>query len=243
MALIPLLKSDDVSGTHLSGEHGDGFDRINDVIGASNRQEHGTIPRAAILLSTNPTANDTITIGNDVIEFGGAGSNINVVIQGSAALTLTELVRVYNLNASEKVFSEEDGTDFVVKPATTAGARSGGKVTPSSPNIALSDALTAVVAWNAANLNLLGGKPENAASSARAELAVTAAMVTKGEVKFEFVFTPTNFTWQALTSGGVLRLTQNDDAQLSGKLVTLTLAGGAVPDIQATDVVTVVAYE
>lgn len=150
----------------LRGDADEGFTAMEaEVSGAA-------VAQASILMSTNPTAADTLTLGGDVYEFvttlgDETAPNKGIVIQGSAALTLTLLVDAINRGATAvigtnvsdhgdtKVVASEYNTTFLHvewsnRPggAPSAGAR---------PNVVLADTLTAAVEWEQNNLNLTGG--------------------------------------------------------------------------------------
>jgi hypothetical protein len=110
----------------------------------------------------------------------------------------------------------------------------------------LGEGLTAAAdVWDVGNVNLntLAGKAPQARRKVVTSLTVTAAMITAGSVRIDLPFQPTHFVFQAVTSSGGARLTANDTVVAGASGLTVTLAGGVAPDIQATDVLTVVAYE
>ncbi len=226
----------------------------------------GVIPRNTIDLSTNPTVTDTLDIGADVYEFQAAAADLaadaNIAIErkGSAADTFTEVLAAINATAAaahptifqtdsstpalgrgtENVLAIDGGSQvLVIVPA----AAPGGSAVPSSPNIAIAESLSAAVDWASANLNLLGGLASAVRQSVSFDLTITAAHVAAGTVNFGLPFTPRTWVWQAVTAADIHRLTQNDTVTASGDVLTLTLAGGAGPDIQATDVVHITVSE
>jgi len=127
--------------------------------------------QANIRLNTQPTAADTITIGSDVYEFKAAltdapttAGNILVLRGASAAAARTNIVDAINgkgpalSTASAKpvqsIKASIYNTDWLhIEPASFAG---GPPVTGPGPSVALSDGLTAAVAWDQTNLNLTG---------------------------------------------------------------------------------------
>lgn len=224
--------------------------------------EDGVIPSARIDLSVNPTDTNTLTIGADVYEFVNTAVNANVgvdtrkgvVIGGAAANTLTSLIAAINNTVAtphpslflidgvtaalsrgvENVVAVAAGTDLVIRPALSPG----GTPVASSPSIALSDALTAVVAWSMTNLNLGGGRTTSTARVAHTQFTVTTAMITDGTHRFDVNFTVAGYLVGARTTGGVAKGTGTDTVALSGSTFTLTLAGGG-GDLADGDVVSV----
>jgi len=128
------------------------------------------VAQANIRLNTQPTAADTITIGADVYEFvatlgAQTGTHIGVLRGASAAAALANIISAingsaglgttYSAHGTEAVVASIYNTDFLhIEPAVQNG---GTVVVGTKPNIALSDALTAVIAWDHTNLGNLGG--------------------------------------------------------------------------------------
>lgn len=129
--------------------------------------------QANIRLNTNPTATNTITIGTNVYEFTATlgtqtAGRIGVLIGGSAGASLLNMIAavnrappvtppVYDLGSSGaavNVKASVYNTDFLhVEYAKSPG---GASLPGACPSIALADALTAVIAWDHANLNETG---------------------------------------------------------------------------------------
>lgn len=128
------------------------------------------VAQANIRLNTQPTATDTITIGSDVYEFvatlaattpgnigvlrgadaAAARANIIAAINGAAGLGTT-----YTAKGTSAINASIYNTDFLhIEPSEFPG---GPSVAGLKPNLALSDALTAVIAWDQVNLGLTGG--------------------------------------------------------------------------------------
>lgn len=130
------------------------------------------IAQANIRLNTQPTATDTITIGSNVYEFKAlitdaptTPGNIVVLRGASAAAALANIIAAingasglgttYSAKGTALVKASIYNTDFLHIEAAEAA---GGAVVPGlKPNIALSDALTAVIAWDHENLGRTGG--------------------------------------------------------------------------------------
>jgi len=130
------------------------------------------VAQANIRLNTQPTAADTITIGTDVYEFKAALTdapttvgNILVLRGVSAAAALANVIAAingavgqgttYSAKGKLAVVASIYNTDFLhIECAVSPG----GVTDPGTkPNYALSDALTAAVAWDQNNLGLTGG--------------------------------------------------------------------------------------
>jgi len=128
------------------------------------------IAQANIRMNTQPTATDTITIGADVYEFvatlgSQTGSHIGVLRGASAAAALANIIAAingaaglgttYSAKGAALVKASIYNTDFLHIEAAEAA---GGAVVPGlKPNIAISDALTASIAWDHENLGRTGG--------------------------------------------------------------------------------------
>lgn len=141
-------------------------------IASESEVSAAAVAQANIRLNTQPTATDTITIGTNIYEFkalitdapttagnivvlrgataAAARANIVAAINGAAGLGTT-----YTAKGTSAVVASIYNTDFLhIEAATFAG----GPVDPGTkPNLALSDALTAVIAWDHENLGRTGG--------------------------------------------------------------------------------------
>ena len=233
--------------------------------------EPGAIAAAVLGFATNPTAGDTVVIGADTYEFRAAAADLSddtfiaVEIGVDATTTLANLVNAINAkdgdNAHPTIFQTDsttpalaNGTENVVGESISAGiallikgaASPGGAAQVGNPSIVLGETLTAPGDfWKEGNVNLntLGGRAAAGQQSACLDKAITAAMITAGEAHFVFPFTVARFIIQCRSAGGLIRLFQNDTADIDGNgNVLVALAGGGAPDIQATDVVTVHAW-
>ena len=229
----------------------------------------GSIAVAAINIATNPTATDTIGIGADTYEFVAAAgdvaddANIAVEIKGSATLTRDELVAAINAtdannqhptifqtdsttpalaNGTEAVLATEVGTTVLIQSAT----KPGGAIQAADPSIVLAEALTdASDVWDVGdvNVNTLAGRAKSQRQQATTSIAITAAMITAGVIRIDLPWQPTHWTWQARQATGEIRQSVADIVIASAAGLAVTLDGGISPSIQATDVLTVVAYE
>lgn len=228
----------------------------------------GAVPVAMLVMSSQPTAADTVTIGADVYEFLAAGgdtaaeTNIAVLIGGSAGITQQNLIDAINaVNATNEhatIFNGDgstpavaNGTENVVADAISTSIRirsadePGGTVVAADPSIVLAESITAAAdVWDvgAVNLNTLGGAATAAETAACSQMAITAAMVTAGSVRFGFPFTVTRFMAQVRTAAGVLRAPVTDSFAIANGDVKLTLTSSDASDVDATDIVTVIAW-
>lgn len=231
--------------------------------------DSGSIPVAILGMATEPTATDTVVIGADTYEFvatAGAvtdDSYIAVELTGTVADTVDNLVDAINAvdpdnlhanitniattapalaNGTEYVLATEVGSTIVVQYANGPG----GAARVGDPSIVLGETLTdASDLWDVGNVNLntLAGAALTARRQIVTSIAITAAMITAGSVRIDLPWQPTHFTFQGLTSAGVQRGVGADAVVAGATGLTVTLVGGVSPDLQATDVLTVVAYE
>lgn len=221
-----------------------------------------------LVFTHQPTAGDTIEIGADTYEFRAAEASVSdddhiaVAIGADAAATQANLIAAINAtvagNAHPTIFGEDDetpakanGTENVKATAVSTSilvqhARyPGGEVIASDASLTVAESVTAAqVVWTYGNVNFntLGGHAP-AKRSSHAAVTITAAMIAAGTYPVRFPFTPTAFQVQVRTSAGVVRAVGTDSFAVAAGAVVLTLAGGSAPNIQATDVVTVVAFE
>lgn len=210
-------------------------------------------PVASILLSTNPTATDTLTIGDDTYEFvatDGAVADdgyIAVEIGVDAAATQANLIAGINAtydpdehpnitniattapalaNGTESVVASVASDILYIRPALVAG----GTALAASPDIALSDALTAVVAWNLANLNEGGGvATAGEVQHVYTSLTVTTELAAGDVATVDAPFTIGGFQVVAYTAAGAGSFP--DAVTASGSTLTIDLTSQAATDI------------
>jgi hypothetical protein len=218
----------------------------------------GVIAGSRIAFSVNPSNNDTITLGGVQFKFvsalGAAGAAVQVLIGGTAALTLTNVVNAINGDASSKGTTwAEATTPFAgavraYKPTATslgvrnAAVRGGAPVVGPGPSFALLSSITGgASAWQYPNLNV-PGKLDTDAQEASGAVTVTAAMITFATLDIDLPFVPSIFQCQVFSSAGVQRaysdvttILNNGDGTAS---IHIALGGGATPNIQANDVLT-----
>jgi hypothetical protein len=222
----------------------------------------GTIGRAPLALGTQPTSGDTVSIGTDVYEFLPSvdgevadDDNIAVTIGADVAASRVNLVAAINGTApvlhvsalnSEGLPARGRGTAPVVATNTTTpiivktAQWAGGPVVAAKPNLALAETFTAVgnVWTGVTNMNQTGSE---AGGMGMASVTITAAMITATSIALEFPFPVVDVVLQVRTAAGVIRAVGADSVAKSGNLAVVTLAGGSAPNIQATDIVTVIA--
>jgi len=239
-----------------------------DIRAGITARDMGVIQTAQLILSAQPVATDTIDIGVDKYEFlSAAGSvaidtNIAVLIGGSAAATRANLIAAISAtdpdnlhdtlflidgvtpavaNGTEAYVADEVGNNVRIQSADVAG----GTPQPSSASTVLAEAITdAADVWDVGNVNLntLGGVVAGMHQEGRAAITVTAAMVTNG-LKILFPFTIGGFIVQVRTAAGVLQGTTGTDTFVpTGANMLVTFGGGAAPDIQATDIISIQAW-
>ncbi len=230
----------------------------------------GYVGSASIPLTVNPTATDTIDIGATTIEFVAAAgdvaddANVAVEIGGSAAATFVNLLAALNgtaPSAHATIFKTDSATPALgrspeliraVEPATNilavmAADRVGGDILPGvAPSLALTDSLTAVVAWNYANLNLTGGVAAGKAKRTLVFHTVTAGQITAGALTLVMPFLVSKWAWVGLDTTGLVH-TGGVDTVVQSTVdskgaFTITFNGGGA-DLAAGDVVAIFAQE
>jgi len=244
------------------------FAGIDDVAVVADQ---GVVAAPFLDLAAQPTATDTFGIGADVYEFidmtavppkVSVDSHIGVPLGALAADTQASVIAAVNgtaTNPSTTIFKADgvtgaqaigtnsllavaENTSVAVQSATAIG----GTPIGANPNLALTESITAAAdIWNVGNVNMntLGGRVAASRKQSRGDVTVTANMIANG-FAVAFPFTPSRFSVQARSSGGVIRgTTATDTFALAGNVVVITPGGGALPNMQATDVLTVAAEE
>jgi hypothetical protein len=218
-------------------------------------RNEGVIPAARMAYSANPVNNDTITIGGHIYKFvtslAAATTFAQVKVLGTAALSLAAAVHAINgVTDSNVVQASTPFTDSIVADAVSAtvlrvrlaDAKGGNAVPGVSSTLTLAASITAgAAAWSAANLNV-SGKAATDSKMSFFQHAITAEEVTNASFQFELPFTPTAFSAFVTASTGVQRAS-TDAVTISGNAISVALAGGGSPAIQAGDLLRVWAIE
>lgn len=221
-----------------------------------------------VVMSAQPVSGNTLSVGSDVYEFLDEGdypaseTNIAVLIGGNVAATRTAFVAAVNatyagrhpslfLNEDEEQYALCNGTKDVVAEVSgnnvlfhTADAP-GGTIAAGDPSLVLAEVINdAADIWNVGNVNVnsLAGRAANTLPVTAASVPVTAAMITNG-FRFGFPFAVGGFFVACRTSAGVVRAIAGSDAySASGNDVVCAFNGGASPNVQATDILTCIAW-
>lgn len=215
----------------------------------------GVCAAGRLKLATGPTANDSVTIGGMVFKFVaalGAADATTQILNGTAAQARARLVEAINGTADAGNWQEAtapfavhvvaDALDTDKIRVRSADAR-GGNAIGSRASVAVVEGLTAAAdVWDVANLDETG---QPAASKIGiAKIAITAAMITRAEAHVEFPFQPVAFVATVLESNGSsARAVTTDLMTLAADntSIKIALAGGASPNLQAGDIVTIYA--
>lgn len=205
------------------------------VLEAADVQHEGSAAVVQLIQAGQPSANDTLTVGADVYEADGVGSNINFAIGGSAEATLNNLLAAAVASGTEDLFWDKlSATTLRLRSATAPQ----GTIVGADPDIALTNALTN---WSTdagdVNMNTLAGIAAAQTQVAVAALMITTAMITATTARISFPFTPTRFTFSAVTSTGVPVAFTTDALAIDGDDILLTLGA----DLGNGDILTVVA--
>ncbi len=207
----------------------------------------GVVPSVRLNFATNPTNDDTITIGAKTFTFKTtlitATTTTQVKILGTAALTLAALLDAINGVTNANVVADTtpfttsvvaDAVSATVLRIRKADAQGGTAIAGTMSTTAFSETLTAAAdIVNAANLNV-SGKAATDNTISTGSVTITAAMITNGTFDVELPFTPTIVQWSGYASTGVPRAI-NEAVTISGNALHLVLAGGASPNWQAND--------
>ena len=204
----------------------------------------GLVALAEGSFSGQPSDAETATIGADIYEFDSnaafTGGRIQVVIGGSAELTLDAWVTAINASGTELVRADKSGTDtLLLKSALTRG----GTVTPADPSIVLAEAATNY-SWVQGNVNMntLGGQIASMLQHAVCTVTLTTDMLAGTAFRpCQFVFTPTRFDVYLQSSAGVPVLNFSDQVTISGNAILWTDAGATHPS--NGDILTIEAWE
>lgn len=215
----------------------------------------GVIPAARCAFSANPADADTLTIGTKTFTFKTtlvAATTTTQVKRGiSAAVTLASLLNAINGVADATVVPDTtpftasllaDAVSATVLRIRKADAQGGNAIPGTVSATTLAASITAgASAWSVADLSATG-KLATDCKMSFFQFAITAAMVTNTSFQFELPFAPTAFSAFVTGSTGVQRAS-TDAVTISGNAISVALAGGGSPAIQAGDLLRVWAIE
>lgn len=254
-------------------------DRLALNAGFAAQNNCGHFAPATILLSTNPTHQDSLTIGADVYEFINTATgtvvaddgNVAVAIGANAAATQANLLAALNGTAAAEhatiTLADTETPAIGVGSLPMYGvvnsnvlslfySKSQGKsplsitqaqwatMPAAVPSIALSDDLTASVAWSHTNMNQVpyfNGALGVVSRSASVQITVTAAMIAAGMVTVIFrVGAGAGMAMHVTcyTASGVIKVPAADTFTLNTTTGFLDIAfNDDTGDLDATDVI------
>lgn len=196
---------------------------------------------------------DTVTIGTTVYEFrastppaGGTAGRVWVFNGADSAASRANLIKAINATvdaavvtrngvASPAVLAVAGVTlgDVIIMSAITAGGTPRASATA---HVTTTTLATATDIWDAATME--GGYLDGKKRSSCQTITLAASHIAKGTVQFYFPFNVTHAIVFNRTTP-----TNGEAVAVSGARVSVTLAGGAVPNHQAADVLTCYAQE
>ena len=214
---MSIQSLDKIAGTCFGDAHNGGnIDRINQTIAKTNTHasmiysdlpynqvtvDCGSYGVAIHTFPDNPSIGDLIGIGLDTYEFGGVGTNINVIIGLTPDATKGNLINKINTVGTESVLAVTDTGRFLLYNADSVG----GSVIPGTQSIVLTQTYaTATNTWNIENLNEVGTLPYN--KKAVGQFVVTTFNVDK-DILIELPFSATILKWTAYSSSGAIKTT------------------------------------
>lgn len=236
-------------------------------------EDEGTVATARLNMATNPTANDTVTIGADVYQFKSAAgavtndtykgvvrgadaaasrANLIAAINGEAGVTGLKMIDTTTAALSEgteNLVADQVGTTVRIRTADDVG----GTPVGADPSIVLGEALThAADIWDVGNVNLNTLAGRAAVTRKRAlsnQVAITAAMLPAagfGSIKIDFPFTPTDFRVNARKSTGVPAYANGavtDAYTIVSEGILCTFGAAGGGNLVATDLLQIEAWE
>ncbi len=224
----------------------------------------GSVPSGRYSIATNPSNNDTVTVGGHVFKFvtsiGAANTFTQVKIGGTVATTRATLVKAINGTADADNIVEatttfvaaaaalgwgvvaDAPTGAIVRIREVSSSRYHGQaayaVAKDPSSITLAEAFTdSTDTVSCANINETGHAPGRKFASGK--VTITAAMITFGSHTIDLEFTPDAKSLIATCRASTNVVRAVDEAMAvdaSAKTLTLTLAGGSSPNFQANDV-------
>ncbi len=236
-----LSKTVQQYGTDFSDAHNKAnLDLVDAIVDQVNllSEDTGHAAQACLFLATQPTATNTVTIGADVYEFDGAGSNINIALGIDAAADRVALIAAINSEGTELVVADAPttpATSVRIQPALRVG---GTAQIGAGTSVAVSETLAdASDVWNVANLNESGAPAYK--KVARGKIVVTSESIAS-LFTLELPFTPVVLQWAAFDTNDAPKAT---DCQIgiSGDYLEFDFNAGST-DLSATDYVAWEAY-
>ena len=224
----------------------------------------GAVPSGRYSIATNPSNNDTVTIGGHIFKFvtalGAANTFTQVKIGGAVATSRATLIKAINGTADADNIVEatttfaaaaaaagwgvvaDAPTGAIVRIREVSSSRYHGQaayaVAKDPSSITLAEAFTdATDTVSCANINETGHAPGRKFASGK--VTITAAMITFGSHTIDLEFTPDakSLIADVRSSTDVKRAVDEALAvSASNKTITVTLAGGSSPNFQANDV-------
>lgn len=228
-------------GTDLVDSHNlRNMARINAIVTQVNKlpEDMGHVAQASLYVATQPTATNTVTIGADVYEFDGAGSNINVALGIDAAATRAAFILAINNEGTELVVADAPttpATSVRIQPADRVG---GTAAIGAGTSIAVSETLAdAADVWNVANLNESGAPAYK--KTASGAIVITAESLAS-LFTLELPFTPAVLQWAAFDTNKAPKAT-DCQCKINGDYLEFDFNAGST-DLSATDIVVWQAY-
>jgi hypothetical protein len=242
MSTIPTISTDHFYGQqNLNKGHRKASDAILqeflEAIKADilNIEDQGSPAVVQLIQGGQPVAGETLTIGSDVYEADGSGTNINFVIAGSAELTMDNLLAAAIANGTENLFWDKQSTT-ALRFRSASGPQ--GTVQGADPSIVLDASSITNYSFDVGdvNMNTLAGKAKGIVNMLSTKITITTAMITAGIVRVSCPFTPSSFQITVINASGALELAITDTFAVDDGDILITLNGGA-GDLANTDVV------
>lgn len=207
---------------------------------ALRMESTGHVAAATVLMGTQPTAADTLTIGADVYELDGAGANINVALGIDVAATRAALIVAINTLGTEAVLASAatlPSAGIMIQAAAAAG---GAVVIGAGANIALSESLSPVAdVWMNTNTNETGEVAYTDKTQGRL-LCNSTNIATGSATVIPLPFTPLKVSWEARDTSDDPKATTATVA-ISGDAIVITPGAGGTA-LVATDYVDWIAH-
>ena len=175
-----------------------------------------------------PTAAETITIGTDVYEWDGAGANINVVIAGTLAGSIDNLIDAIEANTTEDISVWREGDVLFLM------------VVDEDDEYEIAGTLPALAASQAADPWQSHAGQDGGGQVAAGQIVIDAALAAR-VFTIQLPFTPTRAVFEWLTTAGVKKACTATHVAGTNRITVDPTAGGT--PAAATDVLNYVAWE